>query len=187
MQSVGLVVEGSYDEAALSELVQKCALLETKVICRPCGNAFQLTKKFPGFLEDFRHVNLGLPVDRAIVIRDADHKNPSDLIARMEGKIIGRNYPFPTRLLVIVEELEAWLLADEAAISLVTSRSQNRIIDPETLHNPKERLQRILSSAHITYTSKVAGRIAAAARPEILEQRCPSFRRFLTSLTNQQR
>ena len=49
MAAVGLVVEGIYDEAALIELVRKCHRSEVDVICRPCGSASQLIKKFPGF------------------------------------------------------------------------------------------------------------------------------------------
>jgi len=175
---VGLVVEGLYDEAALPEFVRKCAPSETKVICRPCGNAIELMKKFPAFLEDFRHVKHGFPVDKAIVIRDADHKDPSELIARMEARISGRTYPFTRELLVIVQELEAWLLADDTALSAVTGIRQQIEREPEKLHHPKERLQRLLSQARITYTSERAKQIAAAARPDILANRCPSFKKF---------
>jgi hypothetical protein len=178
MASVGLIVEGSYDEAVLSELVRKCASSGATVICRTCGNAIQLMKKFPAFLEEFRHAKNGLPIDRAIVIRDADHKNPDELITRMEARISGRIYPFPRKLLVIVQELEAWLLADEEALLTVIGKPQQRIRDPETVYDPKARLERILSDARITYTAEVARKIAAAARPDILAVRCPSFGKF---------
>ena len=178
MRAIGLVVEGIYDEAALIELVRKCSPSEVNVICRPCGSAFQLMKKFPGFLESFRHVKEGLAVDCAIVIRDADHKNPRDLIARMETRISGRHYPFSRHLLVIVQELEAWLLADDEALSSVTGRPQHRIPNPETVNDPKARLEKILSDAEIVYTAEVARRIAAAASADVLSVRCPSFRRF---------
>ena len=75
----------------------------------------QLVKKFPGFLQEFRHAKDGAPVDKALVIRDADHKNPAELLAKMEARIVNRVYPFPRKLLIVVEELEAWLLADEEA------------------------------------------------------------------------
>jgi hypothetical protein len=74
-------------------------------------------KKFPGYFEHFRHAQDGFPVDKALVIRDADHKNPAELIAKMEAKTANRVYPFSRKLLVAVEELEAWLLADEEALS----------------------------------------------------------------------
>ena len=178
MRAVGLVVEGIYDQAALIELVRNCSSTGVDVICRPCGSAIQLMKKFPGFLESFRHINDGLPVDIAIVIRDADHKIPNDLITSLENRISGRIYPFPKHLLVIVQELEAWLLADEAALSLVTGSPQQRIPNPEAINDPKVILNKILSSAGLVYTSEIARKIAAASRVEVLSVRCPSFKRF---------
>lgn len=182
MLSLGLIVEGSYDEAALSEFVRQCAPSESNVICRQCGNAIQLMRKFPAFLEDFRHVNHGLPVDKAIVIRDADHKDPNELIAKMESKIAGRNYPFPRKLLVIVEELEAWLLADEQALVSVTGEQQRRINTPEAVYDPKATLKTI--RAGLAYTSEVARKIAAASRVDVVAGRCPSFNKFQEAVTN---
>lgn len=177
MASVGLIVEGIYDEAALTELVRKCAASEVQVICRPCGSATQLMKKFPGFLESFRHAIAGVPVDKAIVVRDADHKNPNDLIARMEDRVSGRIYPFPRKSLIAVQELEAWLLGDEEALSRVVG-FQRRISNPEAVYDSKAQLEKILSGAGITYTPERARIIAAAIRPDVLATRCPSFRKF---------
>ncbi len=178
MRCVGLIVEGIYDEAALTEFIRNCTPSEVYVVCRPCGSASQLIKRFPGFLESFRQVKKGLPVDKAIVMRDADQKTPSDLIARMESKISGRSYPFPIHLLVIEQELEAWLLADEKALSSVTGMPQQRIVNPESIDDPKARLNKILSDAGIVYTAAVARKIATAARADVLSVRCPSFKRF---------
>jgi len=117
-------------------------------------------------------------VDKGIVIRDADQKIPEALISQMESKISGRTYPFPTKCLVIVQKLETWLLADEEALSTVTGRIQRRIPNPERIVDPKVRLRKILSDVQIDYTAVVARKIAAAARPEIVAARCPSFRKF---------
>lgn len=184
MSAIGLIVEGIYDEAALTELIQKCATSEVDVICRPCGSAIQLMRKFPGFLESFRHVKEGSPVDNAIVIRDADHKDRNELIARMETRIIGRSFPFSRHLLVIVQELEAWLIADEEALAFVTGRPQPRIFNPESLNDPKATLEKILSDVKIAYTAEVARKIAAAVRTEVLLVQCPSFRQFQLAVTN---
>jgi hypothetical protein len=105
MLCIGLIVEGIYDEAALTEFLRKSVAPDVRVICRPCGNAIQLMKKFPAFLEEFRHAKNGAAVDKAFVVRDADHKNPAELIARMEARIANRVYHFPRKLLVAVEEL----------------------------------------------------------------------------------
>lgn len=184
MLTVGLVVEGFYDEAVLKELIQKCTPSDVDIICRRCGNAPQLLKKFPGFLEEFRHAKQGSNVDKAVVIRDADRKNPQELIARMEDRIAGRNYPFPTRLLVIVQELEAWLLADEHAISGVTGATQAATHRPEELISPKERLIRILSGSKVDYTPEVARRIAERANIDTIGSRCSWFRQFRQSLVD---
>lgn len=180
----GLIVEGTYDEAALTELVQQCVSSEVGVISRRCGNRVQLMRKFPAFLEEFRHAKEGSPVDKALVVRDADHKNPAELLLKMEARITGRVYRFPCKLLVIVEELEAWLLADEKALTTVTGKSQRRIPDPEAIVDPKARLQRILSDASIAYTPEVARRIAAAIRADVLAARCPSFKKFQDTVAN---
>ena len=178
MLTVGLVVEGFYDEAVLKELIQKCTASDVDIICRPCGNAPQLLKQFPGFLEEFRHAKQGSHVDKAVVIRDADRKNPQELIARMEGRIAGRKYPFPTRLLVIVQELEAWLLADEHAISGVTGRTHAATPRPEELIDPKEKLRRILLDSNIIYTVEIARRVAERADVTTIESRCVWFKQF---------
>jgi len=178
METFGLVVEGNDDETAIAEMIKKCAKTEVKVISRQCGGKAQLMRKFTGFLEDFRHVKAGTKVDKALVIRDADQKNPVQLINDMHGKINNRNYPFPVKLLVVVQELEAWLLADETAVSTVTGRPTPTIQNPEGLNDPKQRLNNVLSAARISYTPEIARKIAANANLDVIEARCPSFRVF---------
>ena len=178
MLTFGLVVEGNYDEAALKELIHKCAPHEVKVIGRPCGDRARLMQKFPGFLEGFRYIKEGSGIDKAIVIRDADSKDPVKLKNRMHDRISGRAYPFPVRLLVVVQELEAWLLADESAVSAVTGKKTQIVQTPENLSDPKERLKEVLSEAGISYTSEIARKIAASVKVETIETRCPSFKEF---------
>ncbi len=178
MLTFGLVVEGIYDQEVLTELIQKCAISEAKVIGRPCGNKAQLMKKFLGHLEEFRHTKKGSNLDKALIIRDADNKGPGELINRMQSKISNRHYPFPVKLLVIVQELEAWLLADEDAVSAITGKKAPKTQNPEKLSDPKQRLKNVLSDAKISYTAEIARKIAARAKIEILESHCPSFREF---------
>ena len=178
MLTFGLIIEGQYDEMALKELVLRCALANVEVVARPSGNKVQLMRRFAGFLEEFRHIKNGSYVDKALVVRDADGKDRLELIDQMKRKISGRTYPFPVQLLVIVEELEAWLLADGASLSVITGRPGRRILGPEKLQDPKEQLKRLLSAADIYYTSEIARAIAANAKLDTLASRCPSFRIF---------
>jgi len=176
MLTYGLIVEGVYDEAALVELIQKCLQGNIDVVARPCGGS--LMNKFPGFLEEFRYVKQGTHVDKAMVVRDADAKDPNEVLQRMAAKIVGRTYPFPVKFVAIVRELETWLLADREALSAVTGRMVPEIDEPlEGILDPKARLQRMLSG--IPYTQEIARKIAVAANLERIEYRCPSFRSFL--------
>ncbi len=175
MPTFGLVVEGRYDQAVLKELIQKCAPDHVEVIGRPCGDVGKLMRRFPGFLQEFRYRG---DVNKALVVRDAGKKDPKKIKSRMEVMISNRNYPFPVKLLVIVQELEAWLLADESAISSVTQKQVARIQNPENVTDPKERLKRLLSEARISYTDEIARRIAANTKVDTVESRCPSFKKF---------
>jgi len=183
MLTIGIIVEGDFDAAALPEFIHKCIGDDVEVIARRCHSKSQLMRKFPGFLEGFRHDKQGMPVDKALIIRDADTKEPHALISAMKEKYINRTYPFPVEPVIIVQELETWLLADGQALSQVSGRSVPDLTERlEDLENPKERLQKILSDARVLYTSEVARSIAAATRLERLEYRCPHFQVFRQAL-----
>jgi len=113
------------------------------------------------------------------VIRDAHGKNPEELKKKMLDKISNRNYPFEVNIIVIVQELEAWLLADEEAISKITQESITRLKeDIEAINDAKEKLQGILSKSKIVYTPSVARDIARESNLDKIKSRCPTFREF---------
>lgn len=186
MAIYGIIVEGvkgGYDEAALVELIKKCLSDNIKIVSRPCDGKDRLMKKFPGFLEEFRYIKQGSSVNKALVIRDADSKNPEDLKENMRSKITQRTYPFEVKFVIIVQELETWLLADENAISKVTQARSGKTVSKinenlESILNPKERLQNILSMAGVPYTPAVAQEIAKELDIPTIEYRCPRFKEF---------
>ena len=190
MLTFGLVVEGDYDEAVLTKFIRQCAGHDVEIVSRVCNPQGSLMKRFPGFLEEFRYVKQGTPVDRALVVRDADMREPHALLRAMEAKIAHRTYEFsPVRFIAIVRELEAWLLADSAAIATVTREYSGRVVPTinesiEDIADPKARLQRILSEAKVAYTREVARKIAAAANVGYIAYRCPSFRSFVHAVRN---
>lgn len=173
MRTIGLIVEGVFDEAALPELVKRCSAVATTVIPRPCGGKKKLFSKFRGYLEEFCHVKEGSSVDKALVVFDADHKDPQVEIMRLANRIATRQYPFPVKYCAIVQELEAWLLANE-------------VVAPETLFDPKTELETRLHAKGISYTQEVARRLASGVNLQVLEQRCHSFRAFPQSVRNGQ-
>lgn len=184
MTTYGIVVEGGYDAVALAEIIKKCLLSEIEIIARPCGNKSSLMRKFPGFLEEFRYANQGTHVNKALVIRDADCKDHDELLEKMGSKITSRNYPFEVKFIIIVQELETWLLADEEAISRVTQSrfggTVSRVNENlESIIQPKEKLERILSDVKVPYyTAEVAREIAKESDLSKIEYRCLSFKKF---------
>src|SRR6266446_3826546 len=82
-------------------------------ICSPSNNRSwrdEVTSPRPKynyrvFLERFRHAKAGAPVDKALLIRDADNQNANDLIRQMRDSSHNREYPFPVEPLVVVQTL----------------------------------------------------------------------------------
>lgn len=183
MTTYGLIVEGSYDAAALKELIKKCASIDNlEIVSRVCGGS--IMKRFPGHLEEFRHVCEGCHVDKAFVVRDADTKDNTQILDDMRKKISARKYQFEVKLIPIVQELETWLLSDERAISKVTQSRGGRPVSRvnktlECVVNPKEELQKILGEAGLFYTEEVAREIAMESNLATIEYRCLLFRNFV--------
>jgi hypothetical protein len=183
MRVYGIVVEGEYDQAALTEIIKKCYADEIAVIPRRCGGKNQLMKRFPGLLKSFRYQMEGTHVDKSFVICDADGEDSGELIGRMRDKIANRNDLSEAKLIIIVQELEAWLLADEEGISRVTRSRSGKPVgrvneNLESITHPKEKLKEVLSEAKIYYTPEVARQIARESDLEKIEYRCPRFREF---------
>lgn len=191
MTTYGIIVEGNDDKAVLPEMISKClsdSISDNmKVIVRLCGNKSSLMRKFSGFLEEFRRVNQGLHVDKALVIRDADSRNPDELLSEMRNKIKDKTYPFEVKFIAIVQELEAWLLADDEAISKVTQSRSGKPVSRvnenlESIVQPKERLKDILSKAKVPYTPEVAREIAKETYISKIEYRCQKFKDFRSAV-----
>ena len=182
--SYGIIVEGAYDSAVYEAFIQK---LSPNAPIRPltCGGKTELMKKFPGFLKAFEFELAGGPVDMAVVIRDADGKNPEEIEAQMASKIAGRQYPFAlgVQFFAVPQALESWLLADVSALNVVSQRRGGKRVTkshdaPETLYNPKEWLGELLIDHNLDYTAALAREIALEINLDELSKRCPRFRVF---------
>ena len=142
-------------------------------------------KSFPSLLKTFEHEVAGRPVDMAIVIRDADGKNPEEIEEQMLLKIFDRAYPFVlgVKCFVVPQAMEAWLLADVNALSNVSQRRGGKRVTrsldtPESLLDPKESLRRLLTDYKLSYTSALAREIAEESDPVVLARICPRFSVF---------
>ena len=183
-RSFGVIVEGTYDEPVYAELIRRiCGGEPPTVVFRPTTGSIHV-QKYTGLLRSLEHVILGNPVDRALIIRDSDQRDP----AAVESKIrdgIRANFAFPGGIEVhaVRREMETWMLADDQAISRVAERSGGRVVPPvhetlEDIAHPKERFQKVLRSAGLLYLSTVCGEIARELDLATLRYRCPGFVTF---------
>ncbi len=80
----------------------------------------------------------------------------------------------PRAMGVAIEKFDAWMLADETALSKVLNYTVSRQPDPESMANPKEVCRRLLdeSDEELDQTTMYA-RVAEEARIELIEERCP--------------
>ena len=101
--------------------------------------------------------------------------------AELELKVELTNAHF---IAVPVQELEAWIIADETAITkTIPSLAIKPVAWPETIPSPKEHLVRestkrpLPTFVHVPsiFNPKVAKNIT----PEIVERKCPSFKELV--------
>jgi len=119
-----------------------------------------------------------------IVCHDAD-SNPAQVIRdTLVSKVIGPSgFSGSACLGVPVEEMEAWIIADELAVSsVIPSFRFAGHASPETINSPKEWLcnQSRAANGKPLYAPKTFNpSVARYLRFDVVAQKCPSFRRFL--------
>jgi len=185
--SYGVVVEGDYDSAVYSALIRKLTSPDAYIRVLPCRGRTVLMREFPGLLRTFEHEIEGRPVEMALVIRDADGKEPDEVEARMRTRIQDQHYRFPlgVRFHAVRNAMEAWLLADVNAISPAIKRRVGRLVTrsrsndtPEDRLNPKETFRALLTEHGVGNTPLLCGEIAGQIDLDVLSQACPRFRIF---------
>ncbi len=184
-KSLGIIVEGPYDEAILAELIRRIISPDSPVIPRVCFGKETLAKDVFTFLGDLQTRMQGRAVDKALVIRDSGGKDSEEIRAQLTAKIGTRNWRFPhgVQVCIVRREIETWLLADVAAVNAVARERGGREVAEvqgtlEDIEHPKQKLKRLLLDAKLEYTQKVCSEIARSLRLEALRYRCPSFSVF---------
>jgi hypothetical protein len=182
--SYGIITEGIYDSAVYEVIVNK---LSPGIPVKPlqCGGKAELMKKFPDLLKTFKYHFAEGPVGMAVVIRDADGKNPEEIEVQMASKIDAGKYPFAlgVQFFAVPQAMESWLLADVDALNAASLRRRGKPVTrsldaPETLLRPKEDLHKLLSDHNLTYPVELAREIAQEIDLNRLAEACPRFRVF---------
>ena len=188
----GIVVEAERDALVYSALIRRLRP-GADIVTRPCGDLASLRRSFVPWLKNFQwHVDLA--VDKALVIRDSDCKDP--LGVEMELARILDQSDFQDKLTLPVHfyatkcMVETWLLADEGAVNTVARRRGKAanvlaVADPlEGKRNAKELFRGMLSQAKLPATSAVYEEVAREADIGVIERRCPYFAQFVDRLNN---
>lgn len=113
-------------------------------------------------------------------------------IEKIKSSLSNENIKNNIYLICIIQELEAWLLADESAISNFISKPHRPITirsikDPESIQNPKDKLNKIftqnLGSTNryndLIHAKKIVENLSDLKK---LEKKCSTFIRFRDSV-----
>jgi hypothetical protein len=174
MPTIGLVVEGEDDKAAIPVLIRR-SRKGVKVVTRQCRGSVT-AGKLRGILAELKQ---SYRPEKVLIIRDTDGGDPASLVAAMKNMIMG-TFSFSIHPLVAVEALEAWLLADPLALESVLGVKKS-FANPEKIPDPKTQLQKLLSR-RMVYTPELARTIAEEVDLNVLKARCPWFATFLRAI-----
>jgi hypothetical protein len=169
--TIALIVEGEYDKAVLSVLAARCRA-GVATITRICRGP--VVGKLPGLLAEIERTHPR--IQKVLVVSDADGRDPERLARDLKARLI-RRYRFRVLPIVIVEAMEAWLIADPDAFRQVMGVRPALGSLRERIKDPKRQLQKLLPPT-TPYTSELARRIAEGLDLNVLKQRCPRFVAF---------
>jgi len=149
MPTIGLIVEGPYYEAAIPIFVGRCRA-GVKIITRKCRGS--VTGRLAGILAELDRTPR---IERVFAISDADGEEPTRLLFAMRTRIAD-NYRFVVTPIIIVEMLEAWLIADSEALKHVLGSGRS-FPHPERIRDPKAELARLFSGPPVILPRPRAG------------------------------
>ncbi|MBK8916151.1 MAG: DUF4276 family protein [Phycisphaerales bacterium] len=181
---LAILAEGSADAEVLAQLVRRHydrpRLPIHAVGCEGQGNLLNSGVRRIGVLS-------ARGIRRFVICLDADGPDPNPMRDRAQTKILRPSSVDPELafIAVPVQAIEAWLIADELAITqVIPSLTIPQQQSPERIDRPKEWLIGQSRSAR----SHAAGplfapqvhnpRVAEHVRLEVVERKCPSFREF---------
>jgi len=174
----GILGEDQSDVATLKVIVRRLARNESlPVKVKGYGGCAEMLRKGARQLRLFQ----GLKCTRFIVCHDADGPDPRPKRELVQRRIIAPSGIRQGCCIVIpVQELEAWILADiECATNIFSSWKPAAIQNPEHVAGPKEHLEKL------SFDSKQKPRYSHAIHNEKMawhldlkkvSRKCPAFR-----------
>ena len=132
------------------------------------GKGGRLFKRAVRWLEEAKKHKFDVLV--LLIDEDGDHARISHVDKAQEYD----RESLPRALGVAVQTFDAWMLADETAVSTATGPTVQRCPEPETIRDPKRMCADLLRDGTKRQTqSQMYAAIAKEARLETLVERCP--------------
>lgn len=188
IKCIGIIAEDDSDfessKILIKKIVRKDNLPFKKMVTHGCG---PLKKKA------FEHArtlkNRGC--DLLILLHDLDRNEIKKLESELQNKL--KSNPFFSNYFICIpiEEIEAWFLSDPEGIkkALALNRVPKVKGMPETIHSPKEKLGEYINicSNHnkIYLNTKHNQIIAGKVSIDLIKNKCISFKKLYTFLSNQ--
>ncbi len=134
-------------------------------------------------------------VTRAVVCYDADRSDPADRLAELEKMVAKSGITIACGLIVPVQELEAWLLADVVKLHNVFGLLRKKkpklkaIKSPESINDPKEHLVRLSHhpERHEALYHPPTHNVVMAEKVDLalVKRKCPSFGKLVAFVDNE--
>ena len=173
----GVIGEDKSDTESLKTLIRRITGNNSLVVkTKGYSGCGQMLRK--GARQLLLFSDMGLT--RFIVCYDADGPEPSERYDEALAKIVKPSKLEDCCITIPVQELEAWILADLAAVTnIFTSWKPQSHSNPESVKDPKEHIERLSRSAngkprysHATHNPRVAKYLDL----EVVYEKCASFR-----------
>ncbi|QEH39172.1 hypothetical protein OJF2_77840 [Aquisphaera giovannonii] len=177
MAMFAVLAEDRSDVDSLVVLIKRIRGVENATILKKgfsgCG---ELCRKAGSHVRDFAEKG----ATHFIVCHDSDGNPPAEVRKKVRESIAARTaVPEDCCIVVPVQELEAWIIADEEAIKkAIPSLSIKPVARPETVPSPKEWLvdeSRRGRSRPLYVPTIHNAKVAAHLDLKKVEKKCPSF------------
>jgi signal recognition particle subunit SEC65 len=172
-----VLAEDQSDAEAICVLVKRIAdttgLAVFKHGFSGCGNLRKKAGKHIKSLE-------GLGATHFIICHDADRSSPREIKESVRASIRSKHtLPDQHRIIVPVQEIEAWIIADEKAIQqIIPTLKIKPVNQPESLNNPKEWLKtesRRLKTKPLYDETTLNEKVCQHLDISIVQKKCQSF------------
>lgn len=123
-------------------------------------------------------------VDALILLIDEDGRRERiEQIQEAQNSLLSQ---LPRAMGVAIRMFDAWMLADEKALTEVLGYNIDRQTDPETIRNPKQVCMKLLEGSQIPMPQRdMYARVSCTINIDVLCDRCRSgFRPFATYVRN---